>query len=239
MNRYTAGRLIRDVPRREMLITEWGNTKDIINAIMRVVDKDHLKSQVGEFAEKFKGDTPQETYDSLLKLWRFCRSHIRYKKDPKGVQYIKHPGRVIKDGYSDCKGLSILIYHVCRYLELPVFIRFSSYERDRRIGHVYPMVVIGNEAIPVDAVFEYFDAEEKPTYYKDYYPAVYRTAELKSIARQSHPAVLAGIVEGMPQWMKGMFAGLSFYQAYNSKNMVLKGAYTILGGYYTKQFFSK
>jgi transglutaminase-like putative cysteine protease len=220
MTGASATRYIEQVPRREIVHHEWGDTKDIITVLMAVVNKDHLKSQVRRFAKEFKGHDADSQYRQLKELHRFCRRNIRYMKDPDGLQDIMHPARTWSERRGDCKSLTVFIFFVCRALGVPCFIRFASYEKSKNIGHVYPVAILDGRAVPVDAVFEHFDGEEKATYVKDYFPAISDLEEMRAISRESRKAAIGGITRfAVPRWVRVTLGGLFVYQAFQSKGV--------------------
>ena len=159
-------RSFAQMPRQEVLLDEMGNTDDIMHRIMDVVNNRPLEKQVRNFAAEF-GGRPQE--ERLYKLWHFCRNEIKYQKDPRGKQYIKHPLAVYEDGFCDCKSLTILQVSAIKALraqgyDLTPIVRFASYDDDGRVGHVYPLVILPNgKEIILDAVYHRFDEEQEPT----------------------------------------------------------------------------
>ena len=80
-------------PREEIIHRDWGDTTDIIDVIMTVVNKKELGSQVEAFSQAFKASTPSQQREKLQQLWRWVRNNIPYVADPNRVQVIKHPAR--------------------------------------------------------------------------------------------------------------------------------------------------
>jgi hypothetical protein len=173
-------RSFAQMPRQEVLLDSFGDTVDIVNRIMDVVNHRPLEKQVANFSADFGG---RNQYERLYQLWHFCRHEIKYKKDPRGKQFIKHPLAVYEDGFADCKSLMLLQVFTIKALraqgyDLTPIVRFASYDGER-LGHVYPIVIMpdGSEVI-VDSVFDRFDAEQKPTHVEDYVPT-WATAKKK------------------------------------------------------------
>lgn len=166
-------RSFAEMPRQEVLMDAMGDTEDIMLRIMEVVNFRPLERQVRNFAAEF-GGRPQE--ERLYNLWHFCRNEIKYQKDPRGKQFIKHPLAVYEDGFCDCKSLTILQVTVIKALgaqgyDLTPIVRFASYDDDERVGHVYPLVILpGGKEIILDAVYHRFDDEQEPTHIIDIMP---------------------------------------------------------------------
>jgi len=201
--------------RRVIVHHDWGGTKDIMQVIMGVVNNESLSKQVAAFAEQYRGETPQAQKEGLNRLWLTCRNEIRYREDKAGTQAIKHPARTWADREADCKSLTVFIYHCCRALDIPCFVRFSSYEKDRNIGHVYPVAVIAGQPVAVDAVWHRFDDEKPPTYFENHLPRVFaKDASMHRVITYSKPntSAISGITTGWHQlasWQKAiaLFAG--------------------------------
>ncbi|RMG89341.1 MAG: hypothetical protein D6706_21510 [Chloroflexi bacterium] len=151
---------------------EDGSLEDIQEVLMEVINKD-LGSQVEEFAKRMRRDAGSD-YAFLRQLWNFCKYQIRYKKDPAGLQLIKQPARLWAEREGDCKSLTVFIYHCCRVVGIPCIIRFASYNRNKRIQHVYPVAVLKDRQVPVDAVWDYFDDEENATKIEDRMPKAWQ-----------------------------------------------------------------
>lgn len=211
ISRVKAERLIEDVPRQEIEHFPWGNTRNIQWVIMHVVDKDNLQRQVARFAKGLEAKSPAAQYEGLRQLWRFCRLNIRYQEDKEGEQLVKHPARIWEEKVGDCKSLTVFIYFVCRAMGVPCFIRFASYEKGKRIQHVYPVAILGRRAVPIDAVWHRFDSEKKPTYYEDYLPAVWSDdPALKEVMTEATPAAISGADSiKIPKWLKNTLLGVA------------------------------
>lgn len=205
MNGATA---IPNPPRRVIVHHDWGDTKDIMAVIMGVVDNDQLTEQVRAFAQQYKGENPTAQIEGLRRIWQTVRREVRYQEDKDGYQAIKHPGRLWAEKVGDCKSKTVFIYHVCRAIGVPCFIRFASYDPNRRIGHVYPVAVVNGEAVPVDAVWHLYNSEKEPTYFENHLPAAFaKDAEMLRAVRTSRPnsaaiGAIRGAWSNLKQWQK-------------------------------------
>lgn len=232
-----ADRTIEQVPRKEIIHHHWGDTSDIIRVVMAVVNKDYLQRQVEVFAKSFRGNTADEQYEGLRRLWAFCRNNIYYEPDPPGVQDILHPARLWDKRTGDCKSLTVFIYFVCRANGIPCYIRFASYASDGQIGHVYPVAIVGGEAVPVDAVYKHFDREAKATKIKDKFPVVWDTQPVRKVAaaHRKEPKYHGGIFGFMyggfkfPTWVGYAYAGLSIVQVFRSDDLLTQFVWGLSG----------
>ncbi len=169
-------RSFADTPRQEVLRDGFGDTDDIMHWLMDAVNNRPLEKQVMNFASDFAAYRAADQYRRLYDLWQFCRYEIKYQKDPRGKQFIKHPLVVYEDGHADCKSLMLLQVATIKALrsmgcELTPIVRFASYQDDGQIGHVYTVVLLadGTEVI-CDSVYHRFDDQQAPTLIIDKLP---------------------------------------------------------------------
>ncbi|MEM1326146.1 MAG: transglutaminase-like domain-containing protein [Bacteroidota bacterium] len=163
--RQLADELILSSKGDQQIVYKNGDTEDIISVILKA---DPLNGTFTEqFAPYLRG---LNDYDTCRRLWRFVRTNIRYVKDRAGHEVIKSPGKTWEDGYGDCKSMSNFIASCLKNLGIPYRYRFTSYERDREIGHVYVLAFIGRRVVVLDAVHHTFDQEVSFTYVEDYDP---------------------------------------------------------------------
>jgi hypothetical protein len=133
---------------RETVIMGKGYTPDIMNAILDEFNQSWKQVKQGEWAEQFRRKDVRSTIKALHN-WRWA--NLKYIEDPAGVQYIKSPARIVADGYADCKGFSILAASILTALDIPVFFRFVSFQKnDPTYTHVYLAVMEQGTLIPVD-----------------------------------------------------------------------------------------
>jgi len=144
-----------------------GSTDDIIDAVMYAyeIEKD---VQIREFAQRFVG---KDKYQTCKNIWAYLVDNIRYKADSSGTdgEMIRTPARLIHDKTGDCKSYSLFTAVILRYLGIPHFFRFVSYNKQKKATHVY---VVACNNIVIDAVataqLKYpFDKEVKYTYRAD------------------------------------------------------------------------
>jgi hypothetical protein len=124
-----------------------GGTDDIINVMCKAATlaPDGLES----FAKQFKTDNPK---DGLKKLHNMMRDSIEYRADMPGEQLIKLPARLWKDGHGDCKSYTLFVVGICKNLGYKVKMKFVNYD-GTEYTHVYPVVSVKGQDIPVDVVY--------------------------------------------------------------------------------------
>ncbi len=143
-----------------------GDTADIMVEIANTFKLSWHQTQA--VAGQFRGQNRTETCKNI---YDFLRKNIRYQLDPIGVQFSKTPDRVIYDGFSDCKGYSILTASILRNSGIPFAFRFVSFKANQTPTHVY--VVAKNEQgreILIDACLPFFNSEKPHTYKVDVVP---------------------------------------------------------------------
>ena len=173
---------IAQAKHRKTLLTDNGDTNDIIRALLRAV-KD-VRSQTADFSRQFSPD-----YAGLRSLFWWVKENIEYKEDPSGVQWIREPARLYADGVGDCKSYTLFIVSVLENIGLRYEIKFVNTERrgSKLVNHVYPVAILPDgEKVPVDAVYHTFDAEHPYFFAKVYtMPDIYRLSGLGATAAHS------------------------------------------------------
>ena len=124
-----------------------GTTADIITEVM-----DCYNDTVMQTTEAAKYLTGATDLDSAMNAAKFCDDFVKYKIDPNGVQWVKTPARLFKDGKGDCKSYSILINSCLANMGIPHLFRFVSYDNSDEYSHVYPVAIIDGEECPLDVV---------------------------------------------------------------------------------------
>jgi len=163
----------------QKLTVPGGNTNDIVSEILRVYHK--YLPQLKDFAQGFQVPCPCPE-KVAEKIWYWIKANIRYKRDPKGVQYIKSPARTIWDGFGDCKTYSIVAMSILHHLGIKALFRFTSYSDKKPLHHVYVVIPHGNREILLDAVWHKFNQEKTPIIKKkDIMPEIYEVAGIEGI----------------------------------------------------------
>jgi hypothetical protein len=138
------------------------NTEDIIVLIKKAHNwgLDYTK----EFAKRIPGGTVDEYCKNL---YQFLKDNVKYVVDPIGEQFIKSPGRVWFDKECDCKSYSIFIGTTLQNKGIKFNYRFVSFIKgSKRVTHVYIIVPVIGSYITMDVVYDGYNLEKKPFYYK-------------------------------------------------------------------------
>lgn len=145
---------------------------DGINSLIKVGFNSDVISAWKQVYEQYKNQPEQiidaELYDcstdeKCRAIFSYLAKNIHYKLDPYGVQYIKTPARLLKDGEGDCKSYTMFIASCLHCLGVPCRVRFVNYDGGNQYTHVYPVAVdeYGREII-LDACE--LDAQGMPKY---------------------------------------------------------------------------
>lgn len=110
---------------------------------------ERFKDQPKTIVNRLRGINVDKTCQAIFK---YMVENTYYKLDRNGEQLIKSPGRLIKDGYGDCKSYTMFIASCLHCLGIPCKVRFVSFDDGDQYTHVYPVAIdeMGNE-IPMDA----------------------------------------------------------------------------------------
>lgn len=149
--------------------TEYIGTGD--TAIYRTVDrmKDIISNSskniyVREWAKKIVARVEVNNKKAEASaIFDFVRDNVRYTKDPYGFEYIQTPPvllediRLYMDGkgdrpVGDCDDMCVLSLSLLKSIGFEVAIKVVSFASNKKFGHVYGLVRIGYNWVPVDCV---------------------------------------------------------------------------------------
>lgn len=136
-----------------------GVNKDVVEAWKYVYQK--CKDQPAAILEAELYNLPVD--EKCRAVFSYLARNVRYKIDPYGVQWIKTPARLLRDGQGDCKSFTMFIASCLHCLGVPVIVRFVNFDGGYQFTHVYPVAIDewGNEIV-LDACET--DKENQPIY---------------------------------------------------------------------------
>jgi hypothetical protein len=142
---------------------DWGNTKDIIAAILEADETARL------YTEDFANSIPGESVEDICKfLYGYVRRNVKYNEDPDGRQDVQMPGVLVDRKSGDCKSMSLFCASVLSNLEIPYKYRFISQDPKSDYHHVYLIVDAGRgKKIALDCVEDTYNNEVKYVKKKD------------------------------------------------------------------------
>lgn len=96
-------------------------------------------------------------------IFNFVRDNVRYTRDPLGFEYIQTPpvllesiGQSIKGQgerpSGDCDDMTVLSLSLLKSIGFNVAIKVVSFRDTKKFSHVYGMVQVGHNWVPVDCV---------------------------------------------------------------------------------------
>lgn len=186
---------MRPVKGRDVVLHEVGSTDDIISAML-LADK-FAAADSADVAEQLRG---KDARDTCRRVWQFVRDSVRYRRDPlitKGgrkmsKEMVKSPSRTLKDGFADCKSMSILVASFLKNLNIPHQYRFAAYDDDREVTHVYVIASPpgSKKDIVIDATYHRFDQEVPFKFKRDKKADM---AEIHYISRQASNQAISQI----------------------------------------------
>lgn len=140
-----------------------GLNADVIDTELECYHK--WKNQPMELVRELRG-TVDERCEAIFS---YLVNHVNYRLDDEGMQYVKSPARLLKDGYGDCKSLTMFIACCLHCMGIKHIIRFVNYDGGNQYTHVYPVALdeCGNEII-LDACEKDLDGVVLYDYARDY-----------------------------------------------------------------------
>lgn len=117
------------------VVTNNGNTSDIINVVMAAYDSEN-DAQIERIARSLVGNN---IYSTCRNIWAYLIDNVKYQADGEtGLgEMIRTPARLLHDGTGDCKSYSLFTATVLRFLNIKHVFRFASYNSNPEATHVY------------------------------------------------------------------------------------------------------
>lgn len=148
------------------------STDDIVTVIKYVFNKH--KNDLDELAQHLRKLSKRQT---LQKIWKFVNK-IEYRADKARQEFVKSPQMVLRDGYADCKSMSIMVACLLHALGYDFVFRFSGMNyypdgtpnKDKNVTHIYVVAILYNTEVVLDATLDYFDYEAPSDFSYDYAP---------------------------------------------------------------------
>lgn len=146
------------LPSTNRIITVHMDGATVNDIIQVILQADRLSRG---FTVRFAPTLRRSSHQATLKaVWRLVKDNIRYRRDTGNHEIIKSPGRTWQDGYGDCKSYTVLIGSILQNLGYPYFFRVAFYDpKNPEQGHIYPIALVGERQVILDAVIDHFDNE--------------------------------------------------------------------------------
>lgn len=156
---------VMGIPRTEEYIGS-GDTA-IYNTVAKMKDIIHQSARnpyVREWAGRIlSGIEVNNKYQEAEVIYNFVRDRVRYTKDPLGYEYIQTPivllesigqyvSRKGERPIADCDDMTVLSLSLLKSVGFHVAIKVVSFTPNKKFGHVYGLVQIGHDWVPIDCV---------------------------------------------------------------------------------------
>lgn len=107
-----------------------------------------------------QGITQKDEWGEAEAIYHFVQNHSRYVKDPTNVEMLQSP--LVAFSYwdksvmwqGDCDDFTILILSLLSSIGYHVALRAASYNTNGVLGHVYGLVQLYGEWLPIDGIKE-------------------------------------------------------------------------------------
>lgn len=149
-------------------------TKDIISELLKAHRLN--ENEYNKIYKFFEAPTIEKT---LKNLFDFCKQNINYRIESGDSQSLKSPAAILIQGHGDCKQYSQFIGGVLDAINRnskPVnwVYRFSSYNTNKDIQHVFIVVKTKNGEIWCDPVLNYLNERKQYNFKKDKKMSLYQ-----------------------------------------------------------------
>ena len=96
-------------------------------------------------------------------IFNFVRDNVRYTKDPLGFEYLQTPPTLLEDirmhmdgkgdrPIGDCDDMTLLSLSLLKSIGFRVAIKVVSFLPNKQFGHVYGLVQLNGQWMPIDCV---------------------------------------------------------------------------------------
>jgi len=113
-----------------------GNTNDIISALCMAVPSAIEQAKSFNLPEIIGLNGSNLIEDAII-TGKWIRANVTYKIDDFGFQNIQYPSAVLRDGFADCKSISLLYLSIMEAAGYNGGFRFASYKQNKPFTHVY------------------------------------------------------------------------------------------------------
>lgn len=130
----------------------------------QVINESARNPYIREWAKKIiAGVRVNDKKGEAEAVHNFVRDSVRYTRDPLGFEYIQTPPVLLEDirlamegkgdrPTGDCDDMTVLSLSLLKSIGFPVAIKVVSFHNHKAFSHVFGLVQIGHEWVPVDCV---------------------------------------------------------------------------------------
>lgn len=128
-------------------ITNRADVKEIAHAMRDIAIIESKKQYVCNLAKKLC-ISPAEPMYSAFRLCNFAYQAATFEPDQAGVQVLKTPAALLREGKGNCVDYTILISAIALAANIPAIIKVVAIKGTDDFGHVYPII----NGVPCDVV---------------------------------------------------------------------------------------
>lgn len=139
--------------------------------------------RIAEIARRLLARAGGGTFNFAMVLWEWAREHVRFKKDPRLLEQVRHPERLLDAidrtgvAYCDCDDLATLLASIIAAAGLrPVLITVGK-AKDDRFRHIFVGIRLG-DTLSSETVLPLDPQEQVPA---GQWPAIAKRRKLWSL----------------------------------------------------------
>jgi hypothetical protein len=132
------------------------------NTVNKMIDTIKVSSKNlrvrNKAAEIVSGLRAKDQWNEVDTVYWWVKNNTRYLKDPHGTELLHSPLVVLDQidaGYKfqgDCDDLSVFVLSLLKSIGYPVALRIAAYKKDGNFQHVYGLVSIYGQWIPIEPI---------------------------------------------------------------------------------------
>lgn len=156
---------VMGIPRREEYLG-FGEVAitNTVEKMKQIIDESSKNPYVREWAKHIVARvTVNDKENEAAMIHRFVRDNVRYTRDPYGFEYIQTPPVLLEDirlyqqgqgdrPTGDCDDMCVLSLSLLKSIGFPVAIKIVSFNENGRFSHVYGLVRVYDDWVPIDCV---------------------------------------------------------------------------------------
>lgn len=131
-----------------------------VDKISSIVKESYVNPYVRQWAEHIVNHISNNNkLAEVAAVHRFVWKHVRYTKDPYGMEYLQTPPHLLKmieEGkrpHGDCDDMTMLSLSLLRSIGFPVAVKIASYQENGKFAHIYGLAYVhGKGWMPVECV---------------------------------------------------------------------------------------
>ena len=127
-------------------------TSSTIRRMYQLIEQGKVDPKFQELVYSItKGLAGKDYRGELSRIFNWMKKHIRYTRDPYGVEMVQDVWATLKRERADCDDFTIILGAAVETMGAPVRIVTVSTRQDREPVHVYPEAFIAGRWTPIDA----------------------------------------------------------------------------------------